>query len=146
MRYNFRSSARLPAGNYGARHPVELDRIKYLADVSIRRGCGFGLIAICTAALGMSFDGFLALKLAAICATAMVAILFVKALQAPTRPYKHTEVWIMLEKRHGLPEARAQQVLGNILRERYMWHATVTATGAGVLWLATLTLMLFGKR
>ncbi len=124
---------------------MELDRIRELADISIRRGCGFGLIAIGTASVGVSFDAFVAVKLAAICATAMVAILFIKAMQAPTRPYKHTEVWIMLERRHGLPEQRAQQVFGNILRERYMWHATVTATGAGILWLAAVALMLFGR-
>ncbi len=123
-----------------------MDRIRYLADLSIRRGCGFGLIAIATAAVGMSWDAVLALKLAAICASAMVAILLVKAMQAPTRNYKRTEVWIMLEKRHDLPESRAQQVFGSILRERYMWHATVTATAAGVLWLATLAVALFGRR
>lgn len=123
-----------------------MDRIRYLADLSIRRACGFGLIAIATAAVGMSSDAVLALKLSAISASAMVAILVVKALQAPSRNYKRTEVWIMLEKRHDLPEARAQQVFGNILRERYMWHATVTATAAGVLWLATLAVVLFGHR
>lgn len=124
---------------------MELDRIRELADISIRRGCGFGLIAIGTASVGASFDAFVAVKLAAICASAMVAILFIKAMQAPTRPYRHTEVWIMLERRHGLPEQRAQQVFGNILRERYMWHATVTATGAGILWFATIALVLFGR-
>ncbi|MCK6452038.1 MAG: hypothetical protein L6R19_14470 [Alphaproteobacteria bacterium] len=124
---------------------MELDRIRELADISIRRGCGFGLIAIGTASVGASFDAFVAVKLAAICASAMVAILFIKAMQAPTRPYRHTEVWIMLERRHGLPEQRAQQVFGSILRERYMWHATVTATGAGILWFATIALVLFGR-
>lgn len=123
-----------------------MDRIRYLADLSIRRACGFGLIAIATATVGMSSDAVLALKLAAICASAMVAILVVKGLQAPTRNYKRTEVWIMLEKRHDLPEERAQQVFGNILRDRYMWHATVTATAAGILWLATLAVTLFGHR
>ncbi|MGQ0677129.1 MAG: hypothetical protein ACT4N4_13725 [Rhodospirillales bacterium] len=123
-----------------------MDRIRYLADVSIRRGCGFGLIAIATATVGMSSDALLALKLAAICASAMVAILLVKAIQAPIRSYKRTEVWIMLEKRHDLPEARAQQVFGSILKERYMWHATITATAAGILWLATLAVALFGRR
>lgn len=124
---------------------MDLDQIKQLADISIRRGCGFGLIAIATAVVGVSSDAFLAMRLAAICATAMVAILLVKAKQAPSRPYKHTEVWIMLQRRHGFPEARAQQVFGNVLRDRYMWHATVTAMAAGILWLATIGLLLLGK-
>ena len=125
---------------------MELDRIKEQADVSIRRGCGFGLITIATAAVGVSSDAFLAMKMAAICATSMVAILYFKAMQATSRNYKRTEVWIMLEKKHNLPEARAQQVFGTILRERYMWHATVTATAAGLLWLVALALKLFGTR
>lgn len=124
---------------------MELDQIKQLADISIRRGCGFGLIAIATSVVGVSSDAFLAVKMAAICATAMVAILLIKARQALTRPYKRTEVWLMLRRSHGFPEARAQQVFGNILYDRYMWHATVTGFGAGVLWLTSLVLILFGR-
>ncbi len=123
-----------------------LDQIRYFADLSIRRACGFGMIAIGTATMGASFDALLALKLAAICVSAMGAILLVKAMQAPTRNYKHTEVWIMLDKRHGLPEERAQQVFGNILRDRYLWHAQLTGAGAGALWLAALVVTLFGRR
>lgn len=123
-----------------------MDRIRQFADLSIRRACGFGLLAIGTASMGLVSDMFLATKLAAICASAMAAILLFKALQAPTRSYKRTEVWILLDKRHGLPESRAQQVFGDILRERFMWHATVTATGAGILWLATGVIALAGRR
>lgn len=123
-----------------------MDQIKYLADLSIRRACGFGLIAIATALVGMSSDAVLALKMAAICSSAMVGILLIKAMQAPTRNYRRTEVWLMLNKRHDFPEARAQQIFGNILYERYMWHATVTGVGAAILWLATLLMVLFGRR
>ena len=123
-----------------------MDQIRQLADFSIRRACGFGLLAIGTASMGLVSDMFLVTKLAAICASAMAAILLFKAMQAPTRNYKRTEVWILLDKRHNLPESRAQQVFGNILRERYMWHATATAAGAGILWLATIILGLVGRR
>jgi hypothetical protein len=67
-----------------------------------------------------------------------------KAIQAPSRSYRRTEVWIMLNQRHELPEARAQQIFGNILHERYMWHATVAATLALALWLTTFVIRLFG--
>ncbi len=123
-----------------------LDQIKEAADLSIRRGCGFGLIAIATAAVGVSSDAFLAVKLAAICLSSMAAILLVKGMQAPTRNYRRTEVFIMLGRKHGLPEDRAQRVFGSILRERYVWHATVTAVGATVLWGCTFALMLFGRQ
>jgi hypothetical protein len=123
-----------------------MERIRQFADISIRRACGFGLLAIGTASMGMVSDMFLATKLAAICASAMAAILLFKALQAPTRNYKRTEVWMLLDKHHDLPESRAQLVFGGILRERYMWHATATATGAGILWLATVVFALAGRR
>jgi hypothetical protein len=115
-----------------------MEQIRYLADVSIRRACGFGLMAICTAAVGVSTDAVLVFKLAAICSSAMAAILMVKAIEAPSRNYRRTEVWLMLDKKHDFPEASAQRIFGGILRERYLWHATVTAAGAGFLWMATL--------
>ena len=75
----------------------------------------------------------------------MCAILVIKAMRAPSRDYRRTEVWIMLEKRHDLPEGRAQQVFGNILRDRYMWHATLTAGAAFVMWTIFLVLLTFGR-
>ena len=103
-------------------------------------------MAIGTAAVGVSFDALLVFKLAAICASAMAAILLFKAAEAPKRSYRRTEVWLMLDKRHDLPEAAAQRVFGNILHERYMWHATVTGVAAGGLWIATLLVSIFGHR
>lgn len=123
-----------------------MEQIRYLANVSIRRACGFGLMATGTAAVGVSFDAVLVLKLTAICASAMAGILLVKAVQAPMRSYRRTEVWLMLDKKHDLPEAAAQRVFGNILKECYLWHATVTAAAAGVLWLAAFAIVLLGKR
>ena len=124
---------------------MDFDRIRQLADISIRRGCGFGLIAIATAAVGVSSDAYLAMRLAAICATSMAAILAVKAMQAPSRNYRRTEVYIMLEGKPSLPDGRAQRVFGEILRERYIWHATVTAAGAVVLWLVVFLLFILGR-
>jgi hypothetical protein len=121
----------------------KMERIKYLADVSIRRACGFALMAIGTAAVGVSFDMVLVLKLAATCSSAMAGILLIKALEAPTRSYRRTEVWMMLDRKHDLPEAHAQRIFGSILRERYVWHATVTAMGAAVLWVGTFAAIIF---
>jgi hypothetical protein len=122
-----------------------MERVRYFADLSIRRGCSFGLLAIATAVVGMASDMKLASKAAAIGMSLMAAILLLKALRAPTRSYKRTEVWVMLDKRHDFPEPRAQQVFGNLLRERYMWHAEVAAVGAVVLWLLSFMLQLWGR-
>ncbi|MBX6369076.1 MAG: hypothetical protein IRZ04_13900, partial [Rhodospirillales bacterium] len=43
------------------------------------------------------------------------------------------------------PEARAQEVFGNVLRERYFWHAEVAAIGAAALWLLSFVLHFWGR-
>ena len=119
-----------------------MERVRYFADQSIRRACGFGFIAIATAVVGLSWDAALMVKAAAIGVSLMVAILLYKALEAPSRPYKRTELWLLLEKTHEFPESRVQDVLGGALRERYLWHATATGIAALVLWLAYVALQL----
>lgn len=111
-------------------------RIRQLADVSIRRACGFGLIAIVTLMFGLSGEPRLSMRAGAIGASLVALILLAKAAGARRKPYKDTEVWLMLPDGHGLPEASAQRVIGGILRDRYMWHATLAAVVALILWFA----------
>jgi hypothetical protein len=120
-----------------------VERIREFADISIRRACGFGFLAIATAMIGTCSEILLSTKIGATSLTLMSMVLVLKAVQAPSRSYKRTEVWIMLNRRHDLPEPRAQQVFGAILRERYMWHATVAASLAAALWLTTFSIRLF---
>jgi hypothetical protein len=111
-----------------------MDRIRHFADISIRRGCGFGFIAIGTAMVGMAWDVPLAIKSGAVLVSFMAGFLWWKSYQAPTRDYRDTEVFLLMERRHEFPEARAQQVFGNVLRECYLRHATYIAALAVVLW------------
>jgi hypothetical protein len=121
-----------------------MERIRHFADISIRRACGFGFLAIATAMVGTSSEMLLSAKIGATSLTLMTVILVLKGLRAPGRSYKRTEVWILLNHRHDLPEPRAQQIFGSILRERYLWHATVAAGLASFLWLLTFSIRLFG--
>jgi hypothetical protein len=75
----------------------------------------------------------------------MVAILILMGLKAPVRNYKHTETWILMDRQHDLPEARAQQVIGNILRDCYYRHATLIGSAAGFLWALAYILYFFGR-
>jgi multidrug efflux pump subunit AcrB len=122
-----------------------MDAIKEASDLSIRRACGFGLLAIWTTMVGLSYEPLLAVRAGAVLMTVMGAVLLVRAWGARHRPYKRTEVWLILNKTHDLPEARAQQVFGNILRERYLWHATAAGWIALVLWGVGIFLALFGR-
>ncbi len=122
-----------------------MDRIRYFADQSIRRACGFGFLAIATGMVALYWDMAVSFKLGATSITFMVGVLLWKAYDAGSRRYQHTEVYLLMDKRHDLPEERAQQVFGNILRERYLWHATVTSIAAVAMWAMTFVLQLIGK-
>ncbi|MGE5145724.1 MAG: hypothetical protein ACM3N5_03195 [Candidatus Eiseniibacteriota bacterium] len=121
-----------------------LDRIKTYADLSIRRGCGFAFLGIATFMVGMSSDALLAFRSGAIMVTLVLATLLLKGMHAPRRSYKRTETWILMDKSHGLPEPRAQQVFGSVLRDRYFWHAEIVAFGALGLWAIAFGLRAFG--
>jgi multidrug efflux pump subunit AcrB len=119
-----------------------MDRVYFYADLSIRRACGFGYLAIATAVVGLYWDVALMVKCAAIGVSLMVAILLYKSLEAPKRPYKRTELWLLLNKTHDFPESRVQEMLGGALRDRYLWHATATGIVALALWVLHFALLL----
>jgi hypothetical protein len=121
-----------------------IERIKSYADLSIRRGCAFALLGIGTFMVGMSSDAVLAFRSGAIMASIVLATLLLKGMRAPKRSYKKTEVWILMDKSHSLPEPRAQQVFGTILRERYFWYAEIAAMTALGLWIVAFGLRAFG--
>jgi hypothetical protein len=123
---------------------MPMNRIRTYADLSIRRGCGFALLGIATFMVGMASDAVLAFRSGAIMVSLMMAILLLKGFRAPRRNYKTTEVWILMDKRHGLPESRAQQVFGSVLRDRYLWHAEIVALAALGLWIIAFGLRAFG--
>ncbi len=95
--------------------------------------------------VGLSDHPFVAIRVGAIFITLMAAILVIKGLRAPSRPYQNTEAWLLLGKKHGLPESRAQQTFSEILKERYLFHATIAAAVALPMWLAEIYLAVLGK-
>ena len=120
------------------------DRIRELAELSIGRACLFGLLAIATFMFGMIAWPDLAMRSGAIFFLMTAAILMLKAAQAPKRSYRRTEVWILMDKRHDLPESRAQAIFGEILRSTYVRFARMAVTASIVLWLADVTIRLTG--
>lgn len=121
-----------------------MDRIRLCADHSIRRGCGFGILAITTAMFAMASEPLLALRGGALMMTVMWAILLLKGLRAPTRDYRQTELWLLLDRKvDAVPKSRIQDVLGRTLRERYFWHADVSASITAAMWLLSFALAAF---
>jgi hypothetical protein len=122
---------------------MDIDAIHRHADLSIRRGCGFGLLAIWTFMIGMMGEPALAARTGAILVTLAVAILLLKANNALRRPYNDTELWIMIgPKLAGYPAERLQQLIGGALAERYRWHAIIGARMAAAMWLVVGVLWL----
>jgi hypothetical protein len=128
---------------------MDIDEIRRFADQSIRRGCGFGLLAIWTFMFGMMGDPGLAARCGAILMTIAVAVLWLKANNAPTRSYNETELWYMIGPQlQGYPVDRRQQLIGGVLAERYRWHAYLGAKLSGAMWLvvAVMWLAAIGSR
>ena len=121
-----------------------MDRIRYHAWASVARACGFGALAIFTAMVGAAALPAVAAKIGAAGTALMAAILLYKAINAPRQSYRTTELWIMLDRDHGLPEAYAQRILMGALRDCYIRSASVAFTVAFVLWILGFFLGLAG--
>ena len=115
-----------------------IDLVRRTADHSIRKGCGFGMLAIATTTIGLAGDLVLATRCAAILVSLMAAILYVMGATAPKRNYKSTEVWALLRDLPGVPPERRQQFVGSVLEERFHWHARMSAYSAAALWAVAL--------
>jgi hypothetical protein len=121
-----------------------VDRIQVAAEISIGRAVGFGALAIATVVLGLIFDPALALKTGGALTLLMAAVIQLKAERARSQPYRSTEVWLILEKRLGLPDDHAQRIVSTVLRSTYQRYAKVSFAVAVGLWLLGLAFQLIG--
>ncbi len=109
-----------------------LDRIEQLARLSVSRACGFAALAILTFFVGLSSDLTLALRIAGLLSLLACLVLLLKAQFAMLRPYKRTEVWLLLKPEERPQAAIAQQIIGTVMRETFLYfalHAGVAAAG-----------------
>jgi hypothetical protein len=110
-----------------------------LANASIRRACGFALIAIFTAMIGFSADPYIAVRCGAFMVTLAAVILFWRGRGAPRRNFRDTEVWLMIRNTApAMPKDRLQRLVGEALAERYFWHARIAAYVAVAMWTVAL--------
>ncbi len=121
-----------------------MDEIENAAFVSVGRASGFAGLAIFCLMFGLSFEPVLAARAGGVLCLLMTAVLGYCALRARTRPYKRTETWIILAKAARPPAEVAQRVIGEILREVYLWFAQRTIVISIVLLAASVVLQLVG--
>ena len=110
-----------------------MQAVERAAYLSVGRACGFGALAIFCFMVGLSYDPNLAARSGGLLTMLMTAILVMRALSAPARPYRTTETWLMLEAAQRPSAHVAQQVIGSALRDAYFWYARSTATVAALL-------------
>ncbi|WP_119390012.1 hypothetical protein [Taklimakanibacter lacteus] len=117
-----------------------MQAVEQAAYLSVGRACGFGALAIFCSMVGLSYDPNLAARSGGLLTMLMTAILVMRALSAPRRPYAKTETWLMLEVSQRPSAHVAQQVIGLALRDAYFWYARSTATVAALLLVTALVL------
>jgi hypothetical protein len=110
-----------------------LQRIEHVAHVSVARACGFASLAILTFMVGLSADMLSSLKVGGILSLILCFTLLVKARLASRRSYKQTELWLMLPAHDRPHSAIAQQVIGTVLRETFLYFALHASFAAALL-------------
>jgi hypothetical protein len=118
------------------------EAIERAATVSIGRATGFAGLAVLVAMAGLAGWPLLALRTGAAGCLLAWAILRLKALAAPRRPYRHTELWLILEPKPRLPAPVLQLLIGAALDRGYRRAARLALGAALLLWLASLALRL----
>ena len=113
-------------------------RIQQLAELSVGRACGFAALGIITFMVGMSGKAQLALISGGILVLITCLSLTILAYWAPNRPYKRTEVWMMLEEWERPQPPLAQRLIGSILRDVYYRFALRAAWCSAGLLIAAL--------
>src|SRR5215207_9006871 len=99
------------------------DDIRQYAELSVGRGCGFALMAIVTAMVGVSGEPWIAIRAGAVFVLIAAVILYWRGRQARRRNFRHTEVWLMIEEPPALPRERLQTMIGGALADVYYRYA-----------------------
>lgn len=118
-----------------ARRPTDVEAA---AQTSVARATGFAALAVAITLAGLAAYPLLALRTgAALCLLAW-AVLRLKALRAPSRPYRRTEAWLLLEPRPSWPPTVAQRLVGAALERAFRRYARLALAAAIAFWLASL--------
>lgn len=120
-----------------------MEVMRRVAYETVLRACLFASLAIFCVMVGMSFNARLAFQAGGFLTTIMATILVLKAHGARTKDYRHTEMWLYLEKDQRPPAAYAQWASATVLRETYLTFAQWTSLIAIVMWMLALAFSVF---
>jgi hypothetical protein len=117
-----------------------LQKIEQVAEFTIARGCGFALLSIFTLMVGLSGTPGVALKAGGACSLLTCFVLMLKAGGAARKPYRSTELWLLLRPEDRPHEAVAQKIVAGVLRGVYLRFAFYFAMGASALFTTAILL------
>lgn len=100
-----------------------LARIESAARTSILRAMSFATLAITMVMVGLSYDPASALKSGGILFGIAALVLYLKAMKAPSRDFRRTEVYLILDGDLGMGEREAQSAISSLLQRIYQRFA-----------------------
>ncbi len=104
-----------------------MEAIENAAFISVGRACGFAGLAVFCIVFGLLYDPVLAARAGGLISLTVAVVLAGYAHFARTRPYKRTELWLILREEERPPETVAQRLIGEVLRVTYIRFARQTA-------------------
>lgn len=122
-----------------------LDVVEKLAEFTVARACGFAMLAILVAIVGLVDEPAIALKTGALLSLLTSMILLLKAALAETKPHRATELWLLLKPEERPHEAVAQRIIALALREAFLRFALYFASGAAAMLVTLLMIAIFGR-
>jgi len=122
-----------------------MEQMRRVAFVTVLRACGFGSLAIFCLMMGMAFTPRSAFQTGGALTMLMTFVLVLKALQARTKRYSRTELWLYLAKEHRPPPASAQQLISIVMRETYLTFALWSSMIAIGMWSVALFFSFAGR-
>lgn len=119
-----------------------MEILQTLADLSIRRACGFAALGIAVVMLALSFDLVLAFRSGAVLTSVLCVIVWAMAWWSPRRDMRSTELWMLLSHERlyltrGAQAPHTMALARQVLRDRLTWHGERIAVAAMGLWLLT---------
>lgn len=120
-------------------------RLNELALLSVSRACAFACLAIFCFMIGMAGYPLVALKSGAVLMMFSSAVLVIKAQRSPVKPYRRTELWVLLAPEERPSTRFAQQIISATLREMFLKFAGYFAFGAFCCFAVAMALQLLNQ-
>jgi hypothetical protein len=121
-----------------------MEAMRRIAYTTVLRACAFASLAIFCVMIGLSFLPRSAFQAGGFLSMVMTLVLVLKAREARTKNYRHTELWLYLPRESRPPQAVAQQTISTLMREIYLQFARWTAMISIVMWTIALLFSFIG--